>query len=80
VRGSDEPVPRVVADADQVELETNAIEAAEAAGVERIVKVSNIPIAGLDTGAARQPPRDRAPARGVDVSRRRSCSRRSSRA
>jgi NAD(P)H dehydrogenase (quinone) len=35
---------------DQVELETNAIEAAEAAGVERIVKVSNIPIAGLDTG------------------------------
>ena len=35
---------------DQVELETNAIEAAEAAGVERIVKVSNIPIAGLETG------------------------------
>jgi uncharacterized protein YbjT (DUF2867 family) len=35
---------------DQVELETNAIDAAEAAGVERIVKVSNIPIAGLDTG------------------------------
>ena len=35
---------------DQVQLETNAIEAAEAAGVERIVKVSNIPIAGLETG------------------------------
>ncbi len=35
---------------DQVELETNAIEAAEVAGVERIVKVSNIPIAGLETG------------------------------
>ena len=35
---------------DQVELETNAIEAAERAGVERIVKVSNIPIAGLETG------------------------------
>ena len=35
---------------DQVELETNAIEAAEHAGVERIVKVSNIPIAGLETG------------------------------
>lgn len=35
---------------DQVELETNAIEAAEAAGVERIVKVSNIPLPGLDTG------------------------------
>ena len=31
-------------------LETNAIDAAEAAGVERIVKVSNIPIAGLDAG------------------------------
>lgn len=38
------PVP------NQVELETNAIEAAEAAGVARIVKVSNIPIAGLETG------------------------------
>jgi uncharacterized protein YbjT (DUF2867 family) len=38
------PVPQ------QVELETNAIEAAEAAGVARIVKVSNIPIDGLDTG------------------------------
>jgi uncharacterized protein YbjT (DUF2867 family) len=35
---------------DQVELETNAIEAAEAAGVGRIVKVSNIPIAGLESG------------------------------
>jgi len=35
---------------DQVALETNAIEAAEAASVERIVKVSNIPIAGLDDG------------------------------
>ncbi len=35
---------------DQVELETNAIAAAEGAGVERIVKVSNIPIAGLETG------------------------------
>ena len=35
---------------DQVELETNAIEAAERAGVERIVKVSNIPVAGLDSG------------------------------
>jgi len=35
---------------DQVDLETNAIEAAEASGVERIVKVSNIPIAGLETG------------------------------
>ena len=35
---------------DQVALETNAIEAAERAGVERVVKLSNIPIAGLDTG------------------------------
>jgi uncharacterized protein YbjT (DUF2867 family) len=35
---------------DQVELETNAIEAAERAAVERIVKVSNIPIAGLESG------------------------------
>jgi uncharacterized protein YbjT (DUF2867 family) len=35
---------------DQVVLETNAIEAAEAAGIERIVKVSNIPIAGLESG------------------------------
>jgi uncharacterized protein YbjT (DUF2867 family) len=38
------PVP------NQVELETNAIEAAESAGVARIVKVSNIPIPGLETG------------------------------
>src|SRR5262245_39516685 len=35
---------------DQVELETNAIEAAERAGIERIVKISNIPIPGLETG------------------------------
>lgn len=35
---------------DQVELETNAIEAAEGAGVARIVKVSNIPIPGMDSG------------------------------
>jgi uncharacterized protein YbjT (DUF2867 family) len=35
---------------DSVRLETNAITAAEHAGVERIVKVSNIPIAGLDHG------------------------------
>ena len=35
---------------DQVELETNAIEAAERAAVERIVKVSNIPVAGLESG------------------------------
>jgi uncharacterized protein YbjT (DUF2867 family) len=35
---------------EQVALETNAIEAAERAGVEHIVKISNIPIAGLETG------------------------------
>jgi uncharacterized protein YbjT (DUF2867 family) len=35
---------------EQVTLETNAIEAAERAGVQRIVKISNIPIAGLDDG------------------------------
>lgn len=35
---------------DQVELETNGIEAAERAGVARIVKISNIPIPGLETG------------------------------
>ena len=35
---------------EQVVLETNAIAAAERAGVERIVKVSNIPIDGVDTG------------------------------
>jgi len=34
----------------QVALETNAIEAAERAGVEQIVKLSNIPVAGLETG------------------------------
>ena len=36
--------------ADQVESETNAIVAAEQAGVEHVVKVSNLPIAGLDSG------------------------------
>jgi uncharacterized protein YbjT (DUF2867 family) len=35
---------------DQVMLETNAIDSAVRAGVERVVKVSNIPIAGLETG------------------------------
>jgi uncharacterized protein YbjT (DUF2867 family) len=35
---------------EQVALETNAIDAAERAGVARIVKLSNIPIAGLDDG------------------------------
>jgi uncharacterized protein YbjT (DUF2867 family) len=35
---------------DQVKLETNAIEAAESGGVERIVKLSNIPIPGLESG------------------------------
>jgi uncharacterized protein YbjT (DUF2867 family) len=34
----------------QVALETNGIAAAERAGVEHIVKISNIPIAGLDGG------------------------------
>jgi uncharacterized protein YbjT (DUF2867 family) len=34
----------------QVQLETNAIEAAERAGFERVVKISNIPIAGLGSG------------------------------
>jgi uncharacterized protein YbjT (DUF2867 family) len=34
----------------QVSLETNAIEAAERAGLERIVKVSNIPVPGLESG------------------------------
>ena len=65
---------------DQVELETNAIEAAEAAGVERIVKVSNIPIAGLETGLHGN---HRAIERRLAASQlrgRRSCSRRSSRA
>ena len=36
--------------ADQIALETNAIVAAERAGVEHVVKVSNLPIATLDTG------------------------------
>ena len=36
--------------ADQVTLETNAIVAAEEAGVEHVVKISNLPIVGLDTG------------------------------
>ncbi len=35
---------------EQVTLETNAIAAAEAAGVVHIVKISNIPIPGIDTG------------------------------
>jgi uncharacterized protein YbjT (DUF2867 family) len=35
---------------EQVALEANAVEAAERAGVERIVKLSNIPIPGLDGG------------------------------
>jgi uncharacterized protein YbjT (DUF2867 family) len=35
---------------EQVVLERNAIEAAERAGIDRIVKLSNIPIAGLDDG------------------------------
>ena len=36
--------------ADQVVLETNAIAAAEATGVAHVVKISNIPIPGLDGG------------------------------
>ena len=36
--------------ADQVRLETNAIAAAEATGVADVVKISNIPIPGLDGG------------------------------
>jgi NAD(P)H dehydrogenase (quinone) len=35
---------------EQVRLETNVIEAAEAASVQRIVKISNIPIVGLEEG------------------------------
>src|SRR5262249_7154027 len=35
---------------DQVEMETNAIVAAELARVQHVVKVSNLPIAGLDAG------------------------------
>jgi uncharacterized protein YbjT (DUF2867 family) len=34
----------------QLRLETNGIDAAERAGVEHVVKVSNIPVAGLDHG------------------------------
>lgn len=36
--------------ADQVVLETNAIAAAEAAGVAHVVKISNLPVTGLDGG------------------------------
>ena len=35
---------------EQVELETSAIAAAESAGVQHLVKISNLPIAGLDSG------------------------------
>jgi uncharacterized protein YbjT (DUF2867 family) len=35
---------------EQVALETNAIAAAEAAGITNVVKISNIPIPGLDAG------------------------------
>jgi uncharacterized protein YbjT (DUF2867 family) len=35
---------------EQVTLETNAIAAAEATGVDHIVKISNIPVPGLDSG------------------------------
>jgi uncharacterized protein YbjT (DUF2867 family) len=35
---------------EQARLETNGIEAAERAGIEHLVKISNIPIAGLDAG------------------------------
>ncbi len=35
---------------DQVALETNAIDAAVDAGIEHVVKVSNIPVPGLDDG------------------------------
>jgi uncharacterized protein YbjT (DUF2867 family) len=35
---------------EQVDIESGAIAAAEQAGVERIVKLSNIPIVGLETG------------------------------
>ena len=65
VRRGHERVPRVVADPEQVELETNAIERPGTAGVERIVKISNIPIAGLETGLHGNHRGDRAPARGV---------------
>ena len=68
---------------DQVELETNAIAAAESGrGRARIVKVSNIsirgPICRARRRAARQPPGDRARLAASPVERR-SCSRRSSR-
>ena len=36
--------------ADQVEVETNAIVAAESAGVRHLVKISNLPIPGLESG------------------------------
>ena len=35
---------------EQVMLETNGVDAAERTGIEHIVKISNIPIAGLDEG------------------------------
>ena len=35
---------------DQIALETNGIDAAERAGIEHVVKISNIPIDGLDDG------------------------------
>ena len=35
---------------EQVELETNAIEVAERTGVSHVVKISNLPIDGVDTG------------------------------
>ncbi|MGO9875846.1 MAG: NmrA family NAD(P)-binding protein [Acidimicrobiia bacterium] len=35
---------------DQLTVETNAIVAAERAGVEHVVKVSNLPVVGLDSG------------------------------
>jgi len=35
---------------DQIALETNGIDAAERAGIEHVVKISNIPIEGLDDG------------------------------
>ena len=73
-------VPRVSSPTrDQVELETNAIEAAEAAGVEHIVKVSNIPIAGLDTGLHGNHRAIERRLAASTVARRRCCSRRSSR-
>lgn len=35
---------------DQIALETNGVDAAERAGIEHVVKISNIPIDGLDDG------------------------------